>query len=91
MATNPGMHLNTYPYSQSRFWLAFLTYFRISPKSPFGLRLQARNTMQFFLIIHIISGDVVPVLAPEPVPAVQVGCASVRAVPEVPALHRESL
>lgn len=41
--------------------------------------------MQCFLIMYIISGDVVPVPVPEPVPAVQIGCPGVRAVPEVPA------
>ena len=34
-------------------------------------------------ILYIISAQVVPVLVPEPVPEVQVGSASVRAVPEV--------
>ena len=84
MSTNPGIHLNVYPYSQSRFQPAFLTYFRLSPKNLSVTALAAKHDA-IFLIMYIISGDVVPVLVPKPVPAVQVSCAGVRAVPEVPA------
>lgn len=73
MATNPGIHLNVSPYLQSRFRLAFLTYFRISQsKEPCGYNFSCETRCNVFLIITIISGGVIPVLVPEPVPAIQV-------------------
>lgn len=83
-STNPGIQLHVYPYSLSRFRLAFLSYFRISPKSLLATPSGAKHDtihVQFF----IISGDVVPVPAPKPVPATQESRTGIRTVPKVPA------
>ena len=82
-ATNPDMHLHAYPESPFPVLrLAFLSYFRITPKSLSTTPSGAKHDAKYYCVI---ARQVVPVPAPEPVPAVQVGGASVRAVPEVPA------
>lgn len=92
-ATNPDMQLHAYPESPFPVLrLAFLSYFRIAPKSlsttPSGAKHDAIYNKYYS---NIISGEVVPVRVPEPVPAVQVRRAGIRSVPEVPALRHESL
>lgn len=87
------MQLHTYPESPFPVLrLAFLSYFRIAPKSlsttPSGAKHDAIYNKY---CSNIISGEVVPARVPEPVPAVQVRRAGIRAVPEVPALRHESL
>ena len=67
--------------------LSFLFY-RFREKSLSATASAAKHGAK---IIFIISREVVPVRVPEPVPAVQVRRAGVRAVPEIPALRRESL
>lgn len=87
MTTNPGAYLCIRPRITG---LAFLSYFMVFHQKSFSATTSVAKHDAMFLIIYIISGDVVPVTPAEPVPAVQVRGAGIRAVPEVPALHRES-
>lgn len=70
--------------------LAFLSYFMVFHQKSFSATTSVAKHGAMF-IFYIISAQVVLVLVPEPVPEVQVGRASVRAVPEVTTWHRESL
>lgn len=85
MTTNPGAYLRIRPRQTG---LAFLAYFMaLLPEEPCGYALQRETRRN----VNTIPREVVPGPVPEPVPAVQVRSASVRAVPEVTTLRRESL
>ena len=51
----PGMHLNAYPYSPSRFRPAFLTYFRIlQSKEPCGYSFSCETRCNVFDYVYNI-------------------------------------